>query len=464
MSLIKSIAGIRGTIGGEPGEALTPLDIVQFTSAYAGLIKSRNSNHNRLAVVVGRDARISGEMVESLVCGTLSACGIDVINCGLATTPTVEMAVKFAGAQGGIICTASHNPVEWNALKLLNEDGEFLSAAEGEELIKIIKEGKYGYVPVFELGKVYKDSFDQKHIEAVLSYPLVDTEAIYRAGFKVVLDAVNSVGGVVVPKLLEALGVNCIQINCEPSGHFAHNPEPLPQNLKELSKTVAEEGANLGIAVDPDVDRLVLICENGEPFGEEYTLTAVADYILSHKKGPAVSNMSSTRALRDVAERHNCKYFSSAVGEVNVVSQMKSCNAVIGGEGNGGVIVPDLHYGRDSLIGIALFLSLLAKKGKIASELRKEYPDYFMSKNRIELSASINVDALLGAIKSEYKDFPINDIDGVKVDFEEKRSWIHLRKSNTEPIIRIFSEAPTQDEADKLAASVIEKIKKIADI
>jgi phosphomannomutase len=462
MSLIKSIAGIRGTIGGVPGEALTPLDVVRFTSAYASLIRSRYKGEGKVKIVVGRDARISGEMVEQLVCGTLTACGADVVSCGLATTPTVEMAVKFAGAQGGIICTASHNPVEWNALKLLNEEGEFINAAEGQELIKFIAEERYEYVPVFELGKISRESFDNRHIEAVLSHPLVDPENIYRRGFKVVLDAVNSVGGIVVPKLLETLGVQCIQINCEPNGHFAHNPEPLPKNLTELSAKVIEEGAHLGISVDPDVDRLVLICENGEPFGEEYTLVSVADYVLNSRKGAAVSNMSSSRALRDVAEAHGCEYYSSAVGEVNVVAVMKDKGAVIGGEGNGGVILPDLHYGRDSLIGIALFLSLLADKGCAASDLRREYPDYYMSKNKIELSAGIDVDKILEEIRSEYAGYPVSDIDGVKVSFEEKRSWIHLRKSNTEPIIRIFSEAPAQEEADKLAQSVLDKLKKIA--
>ncbi len=462
MSLIKSIAGIRGTIGGKPGEALTPLDIVKFTSAYAKLIKSQHPECNKVKIVVGRDARISGKMVDSLVCGTLMACGADVVNCGLATTPTVEMGVLFAGAQGGIICTASHNPVQWNALKLLNSKGEFLSASEGQDLIKYVENDNYDFVDVFSLGVISRESFDRKHIESVLAHPLVDPEIIYRKGFKVVLDAVNSVGGIVVPQLLAELGVQCVELHCEPTGNFAHNPEPLPQNLTELSAMVKESGADLGISVDPDVDRLVLICENGEPFGEEYTLTAVADLVLSQRRGPAVSNMSSSRALRDVAGRHGCEYFSSAVGEVNVVAQMKSVGAVIGGEGNGGVILPDLHYGRDALIGIALFLTLLAQKDKKASELRREFPDYFMSKNKIELSENIDVDSILDAIKLEYSGEKISDIDGVKVDFEESRSWIHLRKSNTEPIIRIFSEAPSQEIADKLAESILNKIKKIA--
>lgn len=461
MSLIKSIAGIRGTIGGEPGDALTPFDLVNFSAAFATLIKRKNPGLERYTVVVGRDARLSGEMVESVVCGTLAACGIDVINSGLATTPTVEMAVVEAKANGGIIFTASHNPMNWNALKLLNEHGEFLSAADGALLQEFIKEGHFEFVSVEKLGKLSFRSFEQFHIESVLSYPLVETEAIYRRGFKVVLDAVNSVGGVVVPKLLEALGVQCITINCEPTGIFAHIAEPLPENLTELSAKVVSEGAHLGIAVDPDVDRLVLICENGEPFGEEYTLTAVADYILQHKKGDTVSNMSSSRALRDVTEAAGCKYSNSAVGELNVVEQMKKVNAVVGGEGNGGVIIPDLHYGRDSLIGIALFLSHLALAGCSTSELRKRYPDYFMSKNKIELSPEMDIDNLLLKVKESFAGNKISDIDGVKVDFESERSWVHLRKSNTEPLIRIFSEAPTKQEADNLAQSVLEMIESI---
>ena len=458
MSLIKSIAGIRGTIGGIPGDALTPFDLVNFSAAFATLLKRRELGQERYTVVVGRDARISGQMVESVVCGTLVACGIDVINSGLATTPTVEMAVVEAKANGGIIFTASHNPMNWNALKLLNERGEFLSAADGAELQECIKVGNFDFVSVEELGKITFRSFEQFHIESVLSYPLVETEQIYRKGYKVVLDAVNSVGGVVVPKLLEALGVQCIKINCEPTGRFAHVAEPLPENLTELSAKVVSEGADLGIAVDPDVDRLVLICENGETFGEEYTLVAVADYILKNRKGSTVSNMSSSRALRDVTEAAGCTYTSSAVGELNVVEEMKRVNAVVGGEGNGGVIIPDLHYGRDSLIGIALFLSHLAIEGCRVSELRKRYPDYFMSKNKIELSPEMDIDKILESIKESFAGNNIRDIDGVKVDFESERSWVHLRKSNTEPIIRMFAEAPTQEEADKLAQSVLQKI------
>ncbi len=464
MSLIKSIAGIRGTIGGEPGDALTPFDLVNFSAAYATLIKKRFPEKERLTIVVGKDARLSGEMVESVVCGTLVACGIEVINSGLATTPTVEMAVVEAKADGGIIFTASHNPINWNALKLLNEKGEFLNANEGAELLKYIKDGSFDFVPVEKLGKISFKSFEQFHIESVLSYPDVNLENIYRKGYKVVLDAVNSVGGVVVPKLLEAMGVQCIQINCEPTGKFAHIAEPLPENLTELSAKVVSEGADLGIAVDPDVDRLVLICENGEPFGEEYTLTAVADYILKRRKGNTVSNMSSSRALRDVTEAAGCKYTSSAVGEVNVVHEMKRVNAVVGGEGNGGVIIPDLHYGRDSLIGIALFLSHLAECGCKASELRKSYPDYHMSKNKIELSPEMDIDKILSKLKADYSEYMVSDIDGVKVDFESERSWLHLRKSNTEPLIRIFAEAPTQEEADKLAQSVLQKIESLTKI
>lgn len=458
MSLIKSIAGIRGTIGGDPGDALTPFDLVNFSAAFSTLLKKKNPGKNKYTVVVGRDARISGEMVESVVCGTLIACGIDVINAQLATTPTVEMAVVEAKADGGIIFTASHNPMNWNALKLLNERGEFLNAADGAELQECIKAGNFHFVSVENLGNVITRSFEQFHIESVLSYPFVATEEIYRKGYKVVLDAVNSVGGVVVPKLLEALGVQCIQINCEPTGRFAHVAEPLPENLTELSAKVVSEGAHLGIAVDPDVDRLVLICENGKPFGEEYTLTAVADYILQRKKGNTVSNMSSSRALRDITEAAGCTYTCSAVGELNVVEEMKRVNAVVGGEGNGGVIIPDLHYGRDSLIGIALFLSHLALADCSASELRMRYPNYFMSKNKIELSPNLDIDSILEAIKLNYAGNKITCIDGVKVDFESEKSWIHLRKSNTEPIIRIFSEAPTQEQADNLAQTVLNKI------
>lgn len=461
MTLIKSISGIRGTIGGEPGTALTPPDVVKFVSAYSYRLKLRLPGKSRYKVVVGRDARISGEMVENLVCGTLMACGIDVVNASLASTPTVEMAVVFEKADGGIILTASHNPKQWNALKLLNEKGEFLDANEGEKLLKFAEEGLFNYADVDTLGIITKRDFSKQHIEAVLSHPLVDTEAIYRAGFTVALDAVNSVGGVIMPQLLEALGVKCIKVNCDPTGRFAHNPEPLPEHLTELSSVVVKEGADLGISVDPDVDRLALICEDGNPFGEEYTLVAVADFILRSRKGATVSNLSSSRALRDVTEAAGCEYFASAVGEVNVVTEMKRVGAVIGGEGNGGVIVPDLHYGRDSLIGTALFLSLLATERCTASDLKAKYPPYSISKNKIELSPSIDVDKILSEVKTRYSHKRVTDIDGVKVDFDEEKMWVHLRKSNTEPIIRIYAEASTEERAAALADEVINLITEI---
>jgi phosphomannomutase len=459
MSLIKSISGIRGTIGGKPGEAFTPLDIVKFTSAYAKFIKERAGQKNRYKIIVGRDARISGEMADSLVCGTLMACGMDVINAGLASTPTVEMAVTFEQADGGIILTASHNPKEWNALKLLNEKGEFLNAADGEFLLEIAANESFDYTGVDNLGIISKKDFAQKHIESVLSHPLVDTEAIYRSGFTVVLDAVNSVGGIVMPRLFETLGVNVIKINCDPNGRFPHNPEPLPEHLSELSAMVVKEGATLGVAVDPDVDRLALINEDGNPFGEEYTLVAVADYVLSSNKGPTVSNLSSSRALKDITEAAGQCYYASAVGEVNVVAEMKRVGAVIGGEGNGGVIVPDLHYGRDALIGIALFLSLLAQSKTTASQLKKRYPKYEMAKKRIDLSIGMDVDEILGKIKDRYIQEKITDIDGVKIEFEQERKWVHLRKSNTEPIIRIYAEAPEKDIAESIADQIINDIK-----
>ena len=462
MTLIKSISGIRGTIGGEPGTALTPPDVVKFVSAYSYRLKLRLPGKSRYKVVVGRDARISGEMVENLVCGTLMACGIDVVTASLASTPTVEMAVVFEKADGGIILTASHNPKQWNALKLLNEKGEFLDANEGEKLLKFAEEGLFNYADVDTLGIITKRDFSKQHIEAVLSHPLVDTEAIYRAGFTVALDAVNSVGGVIMPQLLEALGVKCIKVNCDPTGRFAHNPEPLPEHLTELSSVVVKEGADLGISVDPDVDRLALICEDGNPFGEEYTLVAVADFILRSRKGATVSNLSSSRALRDVTEAAGCEYFASAVGEVNVVTEMKRVGAVIGGEGNGGVIVPDLHYGRDSLIGTALFLSLLATERCSASDLKTKYPPYSISKNKIELSPSIDVDKILSEVKTRYSHKRVTDIDGVKVDFDEEKMWVHLRKSNTEPIIRIYAEASTEERAAALADEVINLITEIS--
>ena len=461
MSLIKSISGIRGTIGGNPGESLSPLDIVKFTSAYATLIKSKDRGKERYKIVVGRDARISGNMVESLVCGTLTACGMDVVNCGLASTPTVEMGVIFEKADGGIILTASHNPKEWNALKLLNEKGEFLSAEDGEQILAIIDNGGFHYAQVDNIGVVTSKDFTAQHIEAVMSHPLVNTAAIYRAGYKVVLDPVNSVGAIVMPKLLAALGVNCVIINGEPNGRFSHNPEPLPENLTQLSATVVGEEADLGIAVDPDVDRLALICEDGNSFGEEYTLVAVAEYVLKYNSGNTVSNLSSSRALRDVTEAAGGQYFASAVGEVNVVTEMKRVNAIIGGEGNGGTIVPELHYGRDALIGTALFLSHMATENISASDLKRRLPLYFTSKNRLELSAGIDIEKLFAATKEKYSQYRITDIDGVKIDFDSERKWVHLRKSNTEPIIRIYAEAPTQQEADSAASEVINFIKQL---
>lgn len=460
MTLIKSISGIRGTIGGEAGSSFTPLDIVKFTSAYATFIKKASGPKSRYKVIVGRDARISGEMAESIVCGTLMSCGIDVVNAGLASTPTVEMAVVFEKADGGIILTASHNPKEWNALKLLNSKGEFLSASDGEALLSLIEQGVYGYVEVDKLGIINKKDFTAQHIQAVLSHPLVDTEAIYREGFKVVLDAVNSVGGIIMPALLEALGVNVIKVNCEPNGRFPHNPEPLPEHLTELSAAVVKENADLGIAVDPDVDRLALISEDGNTFGEEYTLVAVADYVLSSTKGATVSNLSSTRALRDITEQAGEKYYPSAVGEVNVVAEMKRVGAVIGGEGNGGVIVPDLHYGRDALIGIALFLSHLARERVTMTELKKKYPAYFMSKKRVEIPADANIDKIFEDIRAIYSGSKIDVTDGVKIDFEEEKMWVHLRRSNTEPIVRVYSEALTEQKAEDIAQKIIDEINK----
>lgn len=455
MTLIKSISGIRGTIGGEVGNSLTPLDIVKFTSAYAVRLKERIPGKERYKVVVGRDARLSGAMVDSIVCGTLLSCGIDVVNGGLASTPTTEMAVVFENADGGIILTASHNPKQWNALKLLNEKGEFLDAEEGAKLLEVAQKESFDFVEVDKLGHIEYKDFTQDHIYAVLAQPLVDVEAIRESKFKVVLDAVNSVGGVIMPKLLEALGVECICVHCEPTGHFAHNPEPLPAHLVDLSSKVVESGADFGISVDPDVDRLALICEDGAPFGEEYTLVSVADYVLRHMKGATVSNLSSSRALRDVTESYGCSYSAAAVGEVNVTTQMRGVGAVIGGEGNGGVIFPDLHYGRDALIGVALFLSNLAHKKVKVSELRASYPQYVISKNKIELSDPVLIDKILEEVKSEFSQERITTIDGVKIDFDSEKMWVHLRKSNTEPIIRIYSEASSQERADELAQRVI---------
>ena len=460
MTLIKSISGIRGTIGGKTGDGLNPLDIVKFTTAYATWVK-RHTQQRPLKVVVGRDARISGEMVNHVVIGTLLGMGFDVVNIGLATTPTTELAVTMESASGGIILTASHNPKQWNALKLLNEKGEFLSAKDGEEVLQIAESQDFEFAGVDEIGKLTEDfTYTQKHIESVLALDLVDVEAIYKADFKVAVDCVNSVGGIAIPELLSNLGVNSVEkLYCTPDGHFPHNPEPLPEHLTAISDLLKSGKADVGFVVDPDVDRLAIICEDGTMFGEEYTLVSVADYVLSNTPGNTVSNMSSTRALRDVTQQHGGVYTASAVGEVNVVTKMKETNAVIGGEGNGGVIYPASHYGRDALVGIALFLTHLAKTGKKVSELRATYPSYFMGKKRMELTPAINVDEVLAAIKTKYAQYDINDIDGVKIDFPE--GWVHLRKSNTEPIIRIYSEAKSPAEADRLGEEIIAEIKKL---
>lgn len=462
MSLIKSISGIRGTIGGRVGEGLSPIDIARFTAAYATFI-AKTAGENK-KIVVGRDARISGPMVEQLVCGTLMGMGFDVVNIGLASTPTTEMAVTFEQAAGGIILTASHNPKQWNALKLLNSKGEFLNDKEGKEVLAIAEKEDFVFAEVDQLGTlIHKDEYTQRHIEAVLALPLVDVEAIRKADFTVAVDCVNSVGGIAIPALLDALGVHkIVKLNCTPDGHFPHNPEPLPQHLTEISNCLKQGGVDVGFVVDPDVDRLAIICENGEMFGEEYTLVSVADYVLEHTPGNTVSNMSSTRALRDVTLRHAGSYKASAVGEVNVVAAMKETNAVIGGEGNGGVIYPELHYGRDALVGIALFLTQLAKKQCTVSELRASYPNYFISKNRIDLTPQIDVDAILIAMKGLYKQFETNDADGLKIDFPQ--GWVHLRKSNTEPIIRVYSEAPTMEQADNFARAAMAEIKRLAGI
>ncbi len=469
MTLIKSISGIRGTIGGAAGQALTPVDIVKFTYAYCLKLRERRpkSAGSRYKVAVGKDARLSGAMVEQLVCGTLTACGVDVVKCGFASTPTTEMAVTFSGADGGIILTASHNPREWNALKLLNENGEFLSAAEGQAILEAAEADDFCFAGVDGLGKIEEHDFTEEHLDAVLALPAVDAKAIREAHFKVVLDAINSVGGIIMPRLLERLGVECVKLNCEPTGDFAHNPEPLPANLTDLSETVVREKADLGISVDPDVDRLAFICENGEPFVEEYTLVSVADYLLecAEKEGAknicTVSNLSSSRALRDVTEKHGGKYYASAVGEVNVTTKMHEKGALIGGEGNGGVIYPAIHYGRDAMVGVALFLSNLAHKKMKVSELKATYPQYFIAKNRIELSDSSLIDRILAEMKSIFANEDINDIDGVKISFEAQRQWVHLRRSNTEPIIRIYSEAPTQEAAEALAERVVGIARKI---
>lgn len=460
MTLIKSISGIRGTIGGKPGDTLNPLDIVKFTSAYATFIR-RSGKSKSNTIVVGRDGRISGDMVRNIVCGTLMGIGYDVVNIGMATTPTTELAVAMEQAAGGIIITASHNPRQWNALKLLNEKGEFLTAADGEEVLAITEREDFEYASVDNLGKYTEDnSFNQRHIDSVLNLKLVDREAIKNAHFKVLVDAVNSVGGIIMPQFLDALGVEYKVLNGEPTGDFAHNPEPLAKNLGEIMGEMAKGGYDLGIVVDPDVDRLVFISENGEMFGEEYTLVSVADYVLSKTPGNTVSNLSSTRALRDVTERHGGKYTAAAVGEVNVTTQMKNVNAVIGGEGNGGVIYPESHYGRDALVGVALFLSHLAHKGCTASELKASYPEYFMAKNRIDLTPTADIDAILAKVKEVYSNEEIIDIDGVKINFAN--SWVHLRKSNTEPIIRVYSEASTLKEAEELGEKLIAVVKSMA--
>lgn len=458
MTLIKSISGIRGTIGGKPGEALTPIDVVKFTAAFGKILLRETGNRK---IVVGRDARLSGEMVSNLVIGTLQGIGADVVNLGLSTTPTVELAVPMEQAAGGIILTASHNPGQWNALKLLNSSGEFISDQEGKEVLALGESLDFDFAEVGALGTERRDdSYLQKHIDAVLALPLVDRAAIREAGFKIAVDAVNSTGGIFIPALLEALGVETVyKIHCEPNGEFPHNPEPLKENLTDLSQAVVSNKADLGIAVDPDVDRLVFMMEDGELFGEEYTLVAVADYILGHTKGNTVSNLSSTRALRDVTVKHGGAYYAAAVGEVNVVTKMKEVNAVIGGEGNGGVIYPDSHYGRDALVGVALFLSHLAHQQKTVSAYRAALPQYFMSKNKITLTPDLDIDALLQKMEEKYKGERYTTIDGLKIDFENE--WIHLRKSNTEPIIRIYSEGPTPEAAEAIAQKIIREIEEI---
>ncbi len=462
MTLIKSISGIRGTIGGKVGDNLTPVDAVKFASAYGTFLKN-NSSKEKLTVVIGRDARISGSMIHNLVQNTLIGLGINVIDLGLSTTPTVEVAVPLEKADGGIILTASHNPKQWNALKLLNEKGEFLNGADGAKILEIAEAEAFDFVDVDSLGEITtNDSYMDIHIDEVLDLPLVDADLVKTKKYKVVVDAVNSTGGIVIPNLLEQMGVEVVKLYCEPNGHFPHNPEPLKEHLGDICKLVVEEKADFGIVVDPDVDRLAFISNDGEMFGEEYTLVAIADYVLSKTPGNTVSNMSSSRALRDITNKYNGSYQASAVGEVNVVELMKATNAIIGGEGNGGIIYPELHYGRDSLVGVALFLTYLANQEKTVAELRASYPQYYMSKNKIELTPQIDVDAILVAMTEKYKNEEINTIDGVKIDFATE--WVHLRKSNTEPIIRIYTEAPTQAEADKLAFRIIDEIKAVARI
>lgn len=481
MTLIKSISGIRGTIGGAPGEGLSPIDIVKFTYAYCEKMKQRlaKPEGERYKIVVGKDARLSGDMVEQLVCGTAISCGVDVVKAGFASTPTTEMAVVFEEADGGIILTASHNPKQWNALKLLNEKGEFLNAEEGAAILECAEKEDFVFADVDSLGVIEDKDFTDAHLDAVLDLPTVDVEAVRAAGFKVVLDAVNSVGGIIMPRLLERMGVECICVNCDPTGEFAHNPEPLPANLVELSEAVVNNNADFGISVDPDVDRLALICEDGKPFGEEYTLVSIADYLLGRVYNEALqtgksmeeiaapyemttsSNLSSSRALRDVTEQYGGEYFAAAVGEVNVTTKMKECGALIGGEGNGGVIYPALHYGRDAMVGVALFLTNLAYKKMKVSELRASYPEYVIAKNKIELSDKALIDKILDEVKTVYAAEDINTIDGVKISFEARKEWVHLRRSNTEPIIRIYAEAASQEAADALAQQIIDIANKI---
>ena len=481
MTLIKSISGIRGTIGGAPGEGLSPIDIVKFTYAYCEKMKQRlaKPEGERYKIVVGKDARLSGDMVEQLVCGTAISCGVDVVKAGFASTPTTEMAVVFEEADGGIILTASHNPKQWNALKLLNEKGEFLNAEEGAAILECAEKEDFVFADVDSLGVIEDKDFTDAHLDAVLDLPTVDVEAVRAAGFKVVLDAVNSVGGIIMPRLLERMGVECICVNCDPTGEFAHNPEPLPANLVELSEAVVKNNADFGISVDPDVDRLALICEDGKPFGEEYTLVSIADYLLGRVYNEALqtgksmeeiaapyemttsSNLSSSRALRDVTEQYGGEYYAAAVGEVNVTTKMKECGALIGGEGNGGVIYPALHYGRDAMVGVALFLTNLAYKKMKVSELRASYPEYVIAKNKIELSDKALIDKILDEVKTVYAAEDINTIDGVKISFEARKEWVHLRRSNTEPIIRIYAEAASQEAADALAQQIIDIANKI---
>ena len=458
MTLIKSISGIRGTIGGDIGDSFTPIDIVKFTSAYAKFISLQDNESKK--IVIGRDARLSGFFVSNIVSGTLIGCGFDVVDIGLSTTPTVEVAVEKENAAGGIILTASHNPKQWNALKLLNNKGEFISSEDGQQILSIAENDDYSFSEIDQIGTYnYNDSHNQKHIDDVLDLDLVNVDLIKSKKFRVVLDAVNSTGGMLIPQLLEKLGVECVELYCDPNGHFPHNPEPLPENLTEISKKVIDEKANLGIVVDPDVDRLALICEDGSMFGEEYTLVSVADFVLSKTPGNTVSNLSSTRALSDITSKYDCKYYASAVGEVNVVEKMKECNAIVGGEGNGGIIYPSLHYGRDALVGIALFLTNLAEKNISCLQLRKSYPNYFISKNKIDLDQNTNIDNIFNVLKKKYSKYDLNLIDGLKIDFDF--GWVHLRRSNTEPIIRIYSESTSKEKSDRIAQEFINQIKEI---